>query len=886
MQSLIRRLLYWINRGQEARDLEDEIEHHRALRQEALERAGMSPERAARDSRRALGNRTLALEDARTVWTWVLVEHVLRDVRYAARTLARERTFAVTAIVTLALAIAVTATVFAVVDAALWRPLPFPQPDRLVAIYTSSTTARPQYDPASPRDLLAWRGAQSLRGVAASTDSRRRVVLAPAAPESITVRAVTTDFFDVLEVQPARGRGFVPGSAAAGEAVLSHDSWVRLFGSDPQILGRHIEIDGEAVTIVGMTAASFRPEIFETPELYVAFDPARSDAGRRNLITIGRLGEKVSVASAAHELEAIATRVAGEFPDSNAGRTVRVEDLRTSSSGADWRPMTFFLSASGFVLLLACINVAGLLLARAQRRQRELAIRRALGGGPTAIARQLVVEGAVLAAAGATLGVVLAIWMTEALPAVLPADYLGRETVARIDARALLGAIVVTAATALLFGLAPAVITRRGTGRELLGHGGRTAGASRAHVRARNSLVVIEITLALVLLFSAGLFLNSFVRLTQVPIGFEPRDVLTFQVATPGPRYAARGATDLLAGEILDRISALPGVRSAALTTSAPLGSGPVAYFRTSGSPSPADGREPRAILRAVSPGYFSTLGIQLLAGRSFDQGDGSGGTRVAIVNERLARLYGGRAAIGRPLELLPGRSPWVPSGTVTIVGIATAVKELGFNEVEFNGIYLPAAQVSREPIQVVVKTSAAPGALAAAVRREIRALDPVMPVLALRTMDDAVAAALQQDRFNLLLSATFALLATIMAALGLYGVMTYAVEQRTREFGVRLALGSSVRGLLGLALRQGLTLAAAGVALGIAIALVIAHIAGSALYLVEGQHNGILFEVSSTDPVTLLGTASLLLGIAFMASLGPAIRATRVDPVTALRAE
>ncbi len=401
MGKLWRRLRFWLDERRHGRTLDDEIAIHRALEQDALERRGLSPSDAARGSRRALGNVTLAREDAREVWSWGLAEHLARDLRYALRALGRERTFAITAITTLGLAIAVTTTIFSVVYAALWRPLPFPSPDRLVAIYTTAIDAR--HDLASARDLLAWREeTRSFDEIAASTSSGRRIVRGPSGPESLVTLPVTANFFRMLLASPAIGRWFDSGSREAGnEAVLTDACWRRVFDADPQAVGKTLILDGVPHTIVGVAPVDFRLEFMRAPDLFVSFDPASvQEPVRRRLAAIGRLAKGSSISTAAQELQAVAGRLAHDFPATNAKRGVSVEDLRSSYTGFNWRPLLFFLGASGFVLVLACTNVASLLLARALKRQRELAVRRALGGGTAVLARQLLVEGAVLASSG------------------------------------------------------------------------------------------------------------------------------------------------------------------------------------------------------------------------------------------------------------------------------------------------------------------------------------------------------------------------------------------------------------------------------------------------------------------------------------------------------
>jgi putative ABC transport system permease protein len=886
---MFNRIWYWFNRRRLEANLAEELEDHRARRQVDLERSGLSSSAASHESRRVLGNVTLALEDAREVWSWTLLEHLVRDLRYALRALRREPTFAITAITTVGLAIAVTTTIFGVVHTALWKPLPFAEPDRLAGIYPTAAGAR--HDRASARELIAWReSSRNFVEIAAFTTSRRRIVRGPGGPESLVTRPVTANFFQTLQASPGIGRWFESSSrAGAAEAVLTDETWRRVFNSDPQVVGRTVLIDDQPHTITGVSAAGFRLDFLNMPDLFVSIDPAAAaPAAERSLWSIGRLADNATLLTADQELKSVADRLAKDLPATNAKRGVRIEDLRASTTGSNWRPLLFFLGTSGFVLLLACTNVASLLLARALKRQRELAVRRALGGGTVALARQLLVEGTLLASLGSALGLLLAMWAVEILPALLPADYIGRDAMIRIDSRVVVFILAVAFLTAIVFGLAPALFTRRLDLNQLMSQGTRTIGSARGQSRARSALVVLEVMLALVLLVGAGLFLNSFVRLAQMPLGFEPRGVLTMRVQVSGPRFEAADAIGGFADRLIERIRTMPGVRSVAVGSDVPLDGGAATRFVDGSNPRPPEGEEPNAVVHSVSPAFFRVLGIQLLGGREFDDHDRPGAERVAIVNLHLAsRLFPGASALGRTLELLPGASsPWIPSGPVTIVGVVSNAKSVGLNEVDFNSIYLAFAQHPAPSVHLVLNTSVPPNAIASDIRRTVATVDPTVTVFAVRTMTDFVDGAFRGTRFHVLLSSVFAALATIMAAIGIYGVMSYAIEQRTREFGLRLALGARRRTVLGLAFGQAMQMGIAGTALGLATALIVARLLGNALYLVPRVHDGVLYGVSTSDPLTLSCACVLLILVATLAGLVPALRATRVDPIVALRCE
>ena len=889
MRRLLRRLSYWLHARDAERDLRDEIELHRAMEQERLERAGMSTEEARYASKRALGNATLAAENAREVWIWPSFERLRQDLRYGLRMLRRQPMFAATAILTLALGIGATTTVFSVVEFEIWKPLPFPQPDRLVAIYTTGPEAR--YGGASFPELADWRArTQSFEGIAGFGNRSRRTVRGLRAPESLIVQPVTANFFSVLGQPAALGRAFDErdDQATTRTVMLSDASWRRLFGGDPQIVGRGLTFDNVSYTVLGVTPPGLL-EFLPPADAYVVVAPTPdNDRTTRGLATVARLEPDIAMSAAEADLRLVTQQLAGEYPAAYAGRGVRVEDLRASSVGWNWRPLFFFLGAALFVLMLTCVNVASLLLARALRRDREFAIRRALGGGAAALARQLTVEGALLAFPAAAVGLLIATWAVQLLPLWLPADYLSRGTTIALDMRVYGFALAVSTVTTVFFGLTPAFITSRRALNPMMANGARSVGGSRGQRRARHTLVVIEVMLTFVLVAGAGLFLNSFVRLTQIPLGFEPAHRLAMRIPVTGGHYEDPREVVRFSDRLIEQARTVPGILAAAIGTSTPLGSGPVLPFVVSDRPRPAAGQEPGAVVRAVSPMYFRTLGIGQVAGRAFDDRDVSGAPNVAIVDQRTARrIFGNENPVGRELVLQPRpQTRWIRGGPVQIVGVVANSKSITINEAEFNNVYLPFAQHPTSPIQFVVHASIPTAQVVDPLRQQVLALDKDLPILTVRTMDELVAGALRSDKFHTLLIGTFALLAIVMAALGIYGAMSYAMEQRTREFGVRLALGAPRAGILGLAVGQSTRMGLIGTGLGLIAALALARMLGDAPYLIPGVHDGLIYGVSTTDPFTLGASCALLLLIAAAAGLVPARRAMRVDPVVALRAD
>ena len=889
---LVRRLRFLVRSRRHAEELALELEDHRARAQQALEAAGLAPADAAARSRRIMGNVALACEDARHVWIAALLERIWCDVRYGVRALRRERSFAATALLTLTLGIATTTTVFTVVDAELWKPLPFPRPEQLAGVLAKKPGPSGDSERVSGPDFLDWRSQSRLAEYAAEGGFDRRVLRRGGPPESMLVQAVTANYFRVLHHTPRIGRAFDPEYDARNRvAVLTDKGWRRLFDGDPGILGRVLALDGIDFTVVGVNAGQHF-DFGTEPDAYVTVDPTAGpylDRMARNLSVIVRVQPGVSVAEAQAELQTIAARIAATFPEDHAGHQVELLDLRLLYSGYNWRPLFFFLAAAAAVLLLSCLNVAGLLLARALRRQREFAIRGALGGGRVALGRQLIVEGALLAVPSAAAGALLSSWALQLFAVQIPEEYLQRGGQFAIDARMALFVIAVTGVTTILLSLAPLVFARGVELNVMLGRGGRTAGRSPGQVRTRNAILVSQLALTLVLLAAAGIFVTSFVRLVDVPLGFEPAGRLSLRVPLSGPSYAGDDPVRSFADRLVERALATSGVVDAAVASSSPLGSGPLVRVAAGDQPRPTPGTEPTTIMRAVTPGYFRTLGIAIRAGRAFEDSDVPGAPRVAIVNEYLAhRLFPGESAVGRPLDLVPGaRVPWTRRpGIAVIVGVVANVKDVGLNEVEIGNVYLPFAQAPAPVLELITRSTIPAAQIAAPLRGAIADVDSTMPVTRVQALDTRVDRALSGDRFNLLLIAAFAVIAVILAAVGIYGAMACAVQERTREFGIRLALGQRPAALIRSTLWESVRFGLTGGAFGLVIVFAGARLLGDALYLVRGQHSGLLYDVTTTDPVSIAAASLALIAVATFSGLIPARQATAVDPLIALRVE
>lgn len=883
--SSLRRLMRWPWRRHDA-SLAEEIDHHRALMQGDLERQGLTPAEAAATSRRAMGNVTLAREESRDVWVVAWVDRIWRDAKHGIRGLRREPTFTLTTVLTLALGVTATTAVFSVVDAELWRPLPFPRPQQLVSIRLQNP-ADPSargVSPMSGSDLSDWRsGAPALAGLAAMGDSTR-VVLQRDTAESLQVDEVTPNYFAMLGRAPIVGRTFSDTAGGPREAILTDRAWRRVFSADPSVVGRSFAIDGQATSIVGIVTAD--DALGPDPDLYLAVDD-RAAAGttpRTFFGAIGRLQPGASPEAARAQLQAIVTREAVATGTAR-GRTILIEDLREYFRRSNWRPLAFFLGASLVVLVLSAVNAASLLLARASKRGREFALRGALGGGGRALARQLVVEGALLAVPAGALGLVLARWAVQAITSALPVDFLQHADVP-VDIRAALFALGVTMVTTVIFALAPLTFTRRLNLSSALGQGER-AGQSGASGRARRALLAAQIALTMVLLFGAGIFVKSFSALVHVPLGFDPNNAVALRVSLSGTRYSSDAAIRDYADQLLTGARAVPGVEHAAIGSSSPLGSGPLVRFVVRDEPRPAPGREPHGILRAATPEYFRTLGIHLVRGREFTTDDQATAPIVAIVNETLVRqVFGADNPLGRVLDIVATSARWARrADSVVIVGVVSNVKEIELNETEIADVYVPFAQVPAPWVELVARSGGSAGVVGA-LHERMASLDPSMPVTSFTTFDDRLARALQGDRFNLILIASFAGLAVVLAAIGIYGALAYHVQTRTREFGVRLALGAQPARLVTGSLWQAARLGIAGGAMGLGGTLVLAAVLGNALYLVPGAHEGLLYGVTTTDPVVLGSAYVAIVAVAIAAGVVPARRVARIDPLLALRNE
>jgi putative ABC transport system permease protein len=804
------------------------------------------------------------------------MDHLRQDILYAVRRLIKAPGFTIVAVVTLALGIGANTAIFSVVNGILLEPLPYPEPDRLVGVY--HTTEGHRVVMSGPNFTDVAHTATSLES-AAAISTTRMILTGEGEPIRLPVAQVSAALFNVLRVTPAIGRTFNADENTPGRnniVVLSHALWNERFGSDPNVIGRRIQLDGVAKEVVGVM-----PKGFSYPEDRQAWLPIDYDEnfvtkqrGAWFLNVVARLKPGITPQQSAAEVETIGRNLARQYPDSDGEIGMTTFPLREAMVGDIRRAVLVLLGAVGFVLLIACANVANLLLARAAAREPEMAVRTALGAGRGRLVRQLLTESVMLAIIGAALGLLLAVWGVEFLTSLKPQGIPRLENV-RIDAIVILFTMAIALVTGVLFGLVPALTATRGLSASLK-ESGRGAVSHRGGSRVRGALVVGELALAVMLLAGAGLLMRSFMKLQAVDPGFRPDQALTFELTLPDARYAEDQQRIAFFDQLLPRLRALPGVRAASAVMGLPLsGMDFIISFEVEGGPPVPPAQQPAMQVRVATPDYFRTIGIPLKRGRGFSEDDRAGTTRVVLITESAARqFFPNEDPLGKKIKLGWGRGAGKRAGG-EVVGIVGDAKEAGLDEPNPPEIYMPLRQWPVDFMSVVVKTATPPASLSDAVRAEVYAVDSNLPVSNVRTLDEIVARSISQPRFYMLLLTMFAAVALALAAIGIFGVLSYAVAQRTREIGIRMALGAQERTVIGLVVREAMTLVILGVACGTVAALFLSQ-----------TMTRMLFSVTPTDPTTFATVATGLLAVALCASYLPARRATRVDPIIALRTE
>jgi predicted permease len=807
-----------------------------------------------------------------------MMDRLLQEARHAARRLRRARAFTATAVGTLAVVIGANTAIFSVVSAVLLRPLPYRDPDRLLRIWEANPSMDLPFFSASRLNFDDWRAqARSFAAMEAFRRGRANVS-GDGEPETVETLAVTSGFFGLLGVAPATGRPFADGEdrPEATRVVVVGDAFARRrFGDAPRALGQSLRLDGQVHQVVGVLAPGFQFGRFGIVDVFLPLTPQAEDPNRRHHVlgVIGRLAAGTTRAAATAELETIAGRLAGQFPDSNRGWTVRVATFE------EWivdeevrRALLVLLGAVGFVLLIACANLASLQLARSVARHREMAVRTALGAGRGRLLLALLSESLMVSAAGGLFGLALAVWGVDALRAALP-PAVTRANAIGLDRNVLLFNLGASVFTGLLFGIVPALVASRQTGESLRDDPRTvTGGAGRVFRRA---LVGVEVALSIVLLVGAGLLVRTLLHLQHVPLGFQPAGVLSAQLNPSPSRYPDADRRRALYDEVLGRARALPGVTAAALTNIVPFGGGNSGIDVTAAdAPSAlAEGDALAVDWRAVSAGYFEAMRVPLLAGRTFAPADTAraDGPCVVLASERLARsLWPDRDAVGRRLKTGGAGSGWC-----TVLGVVGNVKNLELGVEPRPALYLAAAQFPQATMSLLVRSDLPRAALLASLRRELAAADPELPLSEVRSLAEVLEGPAAQPRFNAALLGGLAGCALLLAAVGLYGLLSYWVAERTRELGVRMAVGAQAADVLALVMGQGMRVALGGVAAGAVLAW------GASRLL-----RGLLFGVGGGDPATYALVGAVVAAIAALACYVPARRASRLDPLVALRRE
>ena len=868
-------------RRQTPADLNEEMRVHVELEEQENLEAGMSPQEAHYAALRRFGNVTLAAEKSRETWRWNVVESTLQDLRYALRQIRRSPAFTLSAVVTLALGIGANTAIFSVVNAVVLRPLPYPQPDRIVAAFIINSQDPEFHSIGGVADFHAAHDHQRTFSsfAAMALGNSTFTWTGDKEPVQLHGTAVTAEFFSVLGVNPVLGRNFTSGADIPGrdhEVMLSYAFWQQHFNSDPRVIGRALTLNGASRTIIGVMPAGLH--VRDKDELWPLLQlPAATSRPPYWLLSIGRLKDGVTEAQAQADLSTIAADVKRQFPNSEY-TAAWVEPEKNVIVGEARSPLLLLLGAVVLVLLIAIVNVANLEIAQSSARDREMSIRAALGAGRGRIARLVLTESIVLAVLGGGLGLLLAYGGVSVLRALAPAG-LPRLNEIGVDGQVLAFTAALTLLSGVLFGFAPLV---HGFGRsskeaEALRSGRQNLSEQRDRGKLRNALIVLEVSLSLVLLIGAGLLLRSFERLTNTTPGFNPQSLVTGLISLPPKRYPKEQNIVAFYDQLLERVQHLPGVTSAGLTLSLPPNllnlTNP---FWVPGQPTTGM-NPPLAVETSISLDYFRTLGGPLLRGRFFSDSDRGRKDGILIINNAMAqRYFPGQDPVG--LRMKTGSyspdSPWE-----TIVGVVSDVKYSGLDSAPEPTLYVPYFQegwtdFSREMF-LVVRTSGDAKAVASSLGNAVRELDRDIPLADVHTMDELLSSSVAQPRFRTLLLALFAGMALVLAAVGIFGVMAYVVSRRTQEIGVRMALGASRGKVLGMVLNEGLRVVLIGVTIGLVAAFGLTRLIKSWL-----------FAVQPADPVTFIGVALTVIAVAALACYIPARRATKVDPMVALRYE
>lgn len=881
LRALAVRTRSWFSGARVDQDFEYELESHLDMLTRDNIRRGMVPEEARRAARMRLGGITQLKETNRELRGLPMLETCLQDSRYALRMLRKNPGFTAVAIFTLALGIGANTAIFSVVRAVLLKPLPYANADQLFNVFQEQSRDEAVKTGWSYANFADLREQNRVFSEVAGSQHHQLTLTGRGEPSLVNTSVVTPEFFSLFGEKPLAGRISSGEDGKAGAlpvVILSEGLWRGTFRADPNVVGSSIDLDKRSFTVIGIMPAAFRfPLVTESEQLWIPLvkDPLFGSWMERRgghwLQVTGRLKPGVSTTQARAELDLLGARLAKQFPAENRGWVIRMAPLQQMIV-EDVKPaLLVLLAAVGLVLLIACVNIANLLLARATSRAREIAVRTTLGARRARIIRQLLSESALLGLLGGAAGLLLAYWGVQGLSSLLPPS-LPRVNAIRVDHFVLGFALILSVVASCAFGLAPAFIVANSGLPSSLREGGGRAGESGRNRRTRNFLAAAEIALAMVLLVSAGLLLRSFAKLMSVGPGFEVQHMVKADISLPRFQYSTPQQWIEFSDELLARIQAEPGLQDSALAIPVPLADGCVNLgFDIVGNPPLSPGTSRTADYVAVSPTYFRVMGIPLLAGRFFNQSDILAAPRVSLISSAMARTYfpkqnpiGKRLTFGFP----PG-----PGAVREIVGIVGDVRDVVLGDDPAPMMYVPYAQAPFPGAGLVVRSTVNTSSVAAAIRRDVRNIDKDLPVSDVATMPDILQASLAQPRFRTFLLALFAAIALLLAATGIFGVISYSVSCRTQEIGIRLAVGASRRAILWMVSRETLVLTAAGLAVGIPCALAASRLVGH-----------MLFGVSADDPATLVAVAFALVAVAALAGYIPARRAMRVDPMVALR--
>jgi putative ABC transport system permease protein len=862
-------------------DIDREMRLHVDLQTDANIAAGMSPDEARQEALRTFGNVNKIRDTAYDVRGGGLLETLSQDIRYGARVLIKHRTFTTIAVLTLGLGIGANTAIFSVVNELLLRPLPYRDASRIVTVWEVSPEGRHQ-NSASPSNFRSWLEQNtSFQSLAAFTDQRINVT-GNFEPEEVSVQLVTPPFFQTLGVEPILGRTFVPGDDEAEKrsvTILSYGLWQRRFGGQPDIIGKQIKLNGLPISVIGVMPPNFQFYIQQRSgtgrpaELWSVLPLKDLGNYGRFLGGVARLKPGVSAEQANSEMKTIASRRSTDDPAHNLNWGAEALPLREQFYGNVRRPLWILLGAVGFVLLIACANVANLLLSLASSREKEIALRSALGARRVRIVRQLLTESLLLAGVGSVVGLGFGWLGIQGLVLISPRDLVNLHSVG-LNIPVMLWTLLIALITGVLFGLTPALHITRLNLIDSLKEGSRGEGGQTSNKRIRSIFVVSEIALAVVLLAGAGLLVKSFINLQQIDRGFNADNVLTMVLRLSDSKYSQDPQVVNFFRDVLEHTRALPGVRAAGIVNYLPFygGLGSATGFTVIGRPAPLPGQEPSTNVRVVDGGYFEAFGIPVLQGRNFSSSEVTQPKRVVLINEVFARKYfPGEDPIGKTVDV----GMFDQSTPTEIVGVVGNVRYESLIDDYEPYVYFTHPDLTYSFMTLVIRTDGDPAALAPAVQREIRALDPNQPVSDVRTMNQVMSETVSRARFNTLLLGLFAALATVLSAVGIFGVMNYSVALRTKEIGLRLAIGAQPRQVLLLVLKQGLSLTVIGVMLGLAAAFALTRLL-----------SGLLFGVAAVDAGTFAMMSLLLILVSIAACYLPARRAMKIDPLRALRYE